>query len=334
MLPRCPAGRSAGVSDLFSLLSLLAPFFGLIAIGVVAAKIEKLPVEGLAWMRFFLVYLSLPCLFFRLLADKPIAQIANARFALLTTAATAIVFLLSFTAVVLTTKRVPEAILGGVAGSYSNIGYMGPPLVLSLLGSAADAPVALILIFDTLFLFTVVPALMSLAGIERRSPGAAILAVLGRVVFHPFMLGTGAGLLASLAQFRPPDVLDKMTLWLANAAAPSALFVLGVILALRPLGRIGRDIPILVLIKLIVHPLAAWILLSLFGVSDPVWVQAAVVMAALPPAMNIFVLSSQYRVGIERASACVLVGTILSMVTLTGLLWLFRTGVVPIILFR
>ena len=326
--------KARDVTDLLGLLSLLAPFFGLIVIGIVAAKTAKLPVDGLAWMRFFLVYLSLPCLFFRLLADKPIAEILNVRFALLTTSATMIAFTLAFLAVALTTKRLPATVLGGVAGSYSNIGYMGPPLVLSFLGSAADAPVALILIFDTLFLFTAVPALMSLAGIERRSPGAAILAVLGRVVFHPFMLGTGAGLLASFLRFQPPSVVDKMTLWLANAAAPSALFVLGVMLALQPVGRIGADVVALVVVKLIVHPLVVWVLLSLFGTPDPVWVQAAVVMAALPPALNIFVLSTQYRVGIERASACVLVGTVLSMVTLTGLLWLFRTGAVPVLLFR
>lgn len=322
------------VSDLLGLVSLLAPFFGLIILGIVSAKIAKIPVDGLAWMRFFLVYLSLPCLFYRLLADKPIAEILNGRFALLTTSATAIAFVLAFAAVALATRRMPEAVLGGVAGSYSNIGYMGPPLVLSFLGSAGDAPVALILIFDTLFLFTVVPALMSLAGIERRSPGAAILAVLVRVVFHPFMLGTAAGLLASFLHFQPPQVIDKMTLWLAGAAAPAALFVLGVMLALQPVGRIELDVWVLVFIKLIVHPLAVWILLSLFADPDPVWVQAAVVMAALPPALNIFVLSTQYRVGVERASACVLVGTILSMLTLTGVLWLFRTGTVPVLLFR
>lgn len=322
------------MSDLVSLVSLLLPFFGLIVIGIVAGKVAKLPVDGLAWMRFFLVYLSLPCLFFRLVADKPIAEIANANFALLTTAATALSFGLAFLMVALATKRMPAAVLGGVAGSYSNIGYMGPPLVLSFLGSSADAPVALILIFDTIFLFTAVPALMSLAGVERRSPGRAILSVLGRVAFHPFMLGTAAGLLVSLFRIPTPEVVDKMTLWLAGAAAPSALFVLGVMLALQPVGRIGWEIVALVAIKLLVHPLAVWILFSLFGTADPVWVQAAIVMAALPPALNIFVLSTQYRVGIERASACVLVGTVLSMFTLTALLWLFRTGAVPVLLFR
>ena len=52
-------------------------------------------------------------------------------------------------------------------------------------------------------------------------------------------------------------------------------------------------------------------------------------MAALPPALNIFVISTQYKVGVERASACVLLGTLVSMVTLTAFLWLIKTGRMP-----
>ncbi len=322
------------MSDLLGLLNLLAPFFGLIGLGIVSARLARLPVAGLAWMQFFLVYLALPCLFFRLLADKPIAEVANGRFVFLTTLSTATAFALSFVAVRLAAGRLPESVIGAVSGSYSNIGYMGPPLVTSFLGAAASAPVALIFVFDTLFLFTAVPALMALAGVERRSLAAAAGEVLRRVALHPFMLATAAGLLASLAQWQPPEALEKVIGWLAGASAPCALFTLGVSVALAPVGRIAGPVSALVAIKLVVHPLLVWVLLSSLGDPDPVWVQAAVVMAALPPALNVFVLASQYRAGIERASACVLVGTLASMLTLTALLWLFKTGTVPPILFR
>jgi predicted permease len=57
-------------------------------------------------------------------------------------------------------------------------------------------------------------------------------------------------------------------------------------------------------------------------------------MAGLPPALNIFVISTQYNVGVERASACVLIGTLVSMVTLTGILYITaKTGGVPYDLF-
>ena len=72
--------------------------------------------------------------------------------------------------------------------------------------------------------------------------------------------------------------------------------------------------------------LVVWLVLSALGDFGQAWTYAAIVMAALPPALNIFVISTQYNVGVERASACVLIGTLVSMVTLTGFLWLVRTG--------
>ena len=66
--------------------------------------------------------------------------------------------------------------------------------------------------------------------------------------------------------------------------------------------------------------------MSALGDFDPTWIYAAVIMAALPPAMNIFVIATQYNLGIERASGCILVGTLASMVTLTAFLWFIKTG--------
>lgn len=317
------------MSDLPGLLTLLAPFFGLIGLGILSARLAGLPSSGLLWMQFFLLYLALPALFFRLLADKPIGEIANWPFVAATTAATATAFAAAFAVARLGSRRLPENVIGGVAGSYSNIGYMGPPLVMSFLGPSASAPVALIFVFDTLFLFTAVPALMSLGGIERRRPAEAALDVLRKVALHPFLIATAVGIAASLARWRPPQALDQMVTWLSGASAPCALFLLGVSVALRPVDRLAGAVAALVAVKLLLHPLAVWALLLAVGGFDPVWVQAAVIMAALPPALNIFVLASQYRAGAERASACVLVGTLASMLTLTLLLWLFRTGTLP-----
>ena len=121
--------------------------------------------------------------------------------------------------------------------------------------------------------------------------------------------------------------------WLSGASAPCALFLLGVTVSLRPVRRIPAAVPSLVAIKLVAHPLIVWTLLSLVPGVDPVWRQTAIVMAALPPALNIFVLASQYDAGVERASACVLIGTIVSMATLTAFLWMIKTGTMPPSLF-
>jgi len=314
------------MSDLVGLFNLLAPFFGLIALGFFCGRVAKRPEAGLVWMQFFLIYVALPCLFYNLIADKPLGQLANWPFIVATTVATYCAFALSFASGFWHTRDMPQAVMQGVAGSYSNVGYMGPPLILSALGPEASPPVILIFVFDNLLLFTLVPLLMAVAGVEKRSLPAALGGVLWRVVTHPFNVAILLGVAASSLEFRLPVPAERIVTWLQNAAAPCALFLLGVTVALRPLSRIPPEVPSLVVIKLILHPLVVWAILSAMGDFGATWTYVAVIMAALPPALNIFVISTQYGVGVERASACVLLGTLLSMVTLTGFLYLIRTG--------
>jgi malonate transporter and related proteins len=322
------------MADLFALFDLVAPFFGLILLGYGIGRHKQLPESGLVWMQFFLIYVSLPTLFFRLIADKPIAELANWSFIMGTTLATYCAFALSFVAGLSFTKGdMPQSVMQGVAGSYSNIGYMGPPLILASLGPAATAPVILIFVFDNILLFSLVPLLMAMAGVEKKSLFDTVREIVWKVITHPFNIATFLGVMASVSGLRLPDAGDKMITWLSNAAAPCALFLLGVTVSLRPIKTLPGEVPWLVLIKLVLHPVMVLVLLSLVGSFTPIWVHAAIIMAALPPALNIFVISTQYKVGMERASACILVGTVASMVTLTACLWLVKTGRMPSDLF-
>ena len=312
-----------------ALFNLLFPFFGIIALGFGLARGMRVPEAGLAWMQLFLIYVALPCLFFRLLADKPIAELTNWRFVGATTFSTAFVFALGFGTGRLRGLRPPETVMGAVAASYSNIGYMGPPLITGLLGAAASTPVALIFVFDTVFLFSVTPALMALAGLERRNALATIADIVRKVTTHPFVIATALGIAASSLHLRPPVAVETTVTWLAGASAPCALFLLGVTVAIRSVGRISADVGALVAIKLVVHPLLVWAVLSAAGRFDPTWIEAAIVMAALPPALNIFVFARQYDTGIERASSCILLGTCASAATLTAFILLAETRLLP-----
>jgi predicted permease len=318
------------MASILSLLDLVLPFFGMIALGYFCGKRVKLPAAGLVWMQFFLIYVSLPMLFYRLIADKPLSDLTNWPYVIATTLATYVVFALSFTVGLYFTRgNLPQSVMQGVAGAYSNIGYMGPPLVLAALGPAASAPVVLIFVFDNLLLFSLIPFLMALAGVEKKSMLETARGVAWKVVTHPFNIATVLGVLAAVTKLQLPSALDKMTIWLSGAAAPCALFLLGVTVAIRPMQKMPPEVPALMFIKLIVHPLLILLLLSIVGDFPPAWVFAGMVMAALPPALNIFVISTQSGVGVERASASILVGTIASMVTLTLFLWLIREGYMP-----
>jgi malonate transporter len=56
------------------------------------------------------------------------------------------------------------------------------------------------------------------------------------------------------------------------------------------------------------------------------WAATAVLMASLPPALNVFVIARQNDTWIEPASMAVLIGTFASVITLTSVMWLMQTG--------
>jgi malonate transporter len=316
-------------------INLALPFFGLIFLGLGCGKFKAIPEAGLAWMDFFILYVALPALFYRIVAQTPLEELANPRFIVATMLGTAGAFALSFAVGMLIRRgRFGESTIAGLAGGYGNIGYMGPGLALATLGTAATAPVALIFCFDSVLLFSLVPFLMALAGTERKGWLADATDVLKRIVLHPLMIATMLGVLSAAMHFEPPVALDRLMGFLQNAAAPAALFTLGVTVALRPLQKMPWEVPLAVAIKLVVHPALALVLMSLLGPFSDVWVYTAVLMAALPPALNVFVLARQYNVWVEQASSSVLLGTLLSVATLTTVMWLVKTQQLPVTIFR
>jgi predicted permease len=140
--------------------------------------------------------------------------------------------------------------------------------------------------------------------------------------------------LAAAMHFEAPIALDRLMEFLQNAAAPCALFVLGVTVALRPIGAVPWEVPPIVLMKLVAHPLIVLVLLWALGPLPESWVYTAVMMAALPPALNVFVIARQYDTWVQQASGAVLIGTLGSVVTLTATMWLVKMRMLPHFLFQ
>jgi len=319
---------------MLEVINLALPFFGLIFLGLACGKLKQIPETGLAWMNFFLIYVSLPCLFYRVLAQTPLDELSNPRFIAATTLGTGSMFALACAIGWAVRRNIAEATIAGLSGAYGNIGYMGPGLALATLGAAANVPVALIFCFDTLVLFALVPFLMTLSQPQHESFAASALEVIRRIVLHPFIIATALGVASAAIHFEPPVALDRLMQFLQNAAAPCALFALGVTVALRPVQKMSWDVPFTIVVKLIVHPATVLLLLSLLGPFETTWVYTAVLMAALPPALNVFIMARQYDTWVAQASGSVLFGTFVSVATLTTTMWLVKTGTLPVTLFR
>src|SRR5215831_11656570 len=65
---------------MIDILNLALPYFGLIFIGFACGKAKSLPETGLAWMNFFLLYVSLPALLFAIMSKTPFSELNNPPF--------------------------------------------------------------------------------------------------------------------------------------------------------------------------------------------------------------------------------------------------------------
>jgi len=224
-------------------------------------------------------------------------------------------------------RGIGVATIQGLAGAYGNIGYLGPPLALAAFGPEAGVPVALLFSLENTMHFIIAPLLLSFTGTQA---GVSVLTVVWgivkRITTHPFILATAAGILAAYHEVRLPAATNQLIDSLASAAAPCALFSMGVTAALRPLKRVPIEISYIVPIKLLVHPIVMFWVLSAIPGANATWVLTAVLLASLPTATNVFVLAQQYQTWQEQASSMVVITTALSMLSVTGFLYLAGAG--------
>ena len=112
-----------------------------------------------------------------------------------------------------------------------------------------------------------------------------------------FNVSIAVAVVAAYFKYQPPAAIDTMLTFLKNAAAPVALFTMGVTVALRPVKTVPWEMPALLFIKLVLHPVVVFVILSFLGPFNREWMMTAVLMAALPPALNVFVIANEFQLG-------------------------------------
>jgi malonate transporter and related proteins len=314
------------------ILNLAMPFFGLILLGVIAARLWREEEQGLRWLNIFLIYFALPALIFKNVASAPFEQLIGWPFMLATSSVTVAAYLGIFAAA-RWMLGVPyrEAVLQGVAGSYGNVGYMGLPLAVAFFGPEAAVPAALVFCFDCTLQFALTAFLVTVGHEDNDDAhwGEVTWRILREVFTHPFIVATLLGVAASAFAFKAPGALATIIDMLTNSAGPCALFALGVTVGLRQFAGIGRELPMIAVVKTLVQPALALLIVGLLPGLNPVWLHVAVMMAALPTASNAFILATQYRAHVAGASTAVIVTTIMSAITIPLLVYLIQRGVLP-----
>lgn len=294
------------------------PFFLLIAVGYGAGRSGFFPEEANAWLTRFVFYFALSAMLFRFSANLSLAEVFDLPFVLAYLIGTLAVYLLVTFVALARGRGVEEAAVEAQCGVVGNVGFLGVPMLVMLLGEAAIGPVMLVLATDLIVFGSLIVIVITARRDGRLSP-----AVLGSVglglLKNPMIVSISLGLLWSATALPLPGPLNEFVAILGAAATPGALFAIGASLA----GKSAERLVVagwLSLAKLVLHPAAVAVTALWLFTVDPYAAGVMIAAAALPVAGNVFILAQHFGVAPQRVSASILISTAFSILTVSAII--------------
>ncbi len=307
------------------ILGITGPIYLAIALGYFVTQRGLFARADMQVFGKFTIELALPALLFNALSRRRVGEILNWQYL----AAYAVVTLAVVLGGLFWTRRVqgrPLALSSIVTMGMAcaNSGFVGyPVLMLTLGGTVAGVSLALNMVVENLL---IIPLLLAVAGSEG-APGqwrVALAQTLKGLLGNPMIWGIVGGFLVSLLGVHMPEPVSRTVNLFSAASGALSLFVIGgSLVGLKPEGLKGT-IAQIAFGKLIVHPLLMVVVLVwLIPIADPALRTAALLTCAMPMMGIYTILAQRFGHGAISAAA-LLVTTVLSFFTLSGLLWGLR----------
>ncbi len=323
------------------------PLFFVMIVGYAASYAPKFPSSVEPALNVFVFYVALPALLYKVVAQADASGGVPMDF-LGAAAGAALVFALFSWAVFRYVLRLEnsQSLAGMLTTSFGNVSYLGIPVILGVMGPQAGLAAGMgQLVHNVIFMvgFPILAQIVlpSAGGRGHRPSGARMMrTVRNALLYSPVtwsMLIGGAVLVFSLDVPKPLD--DTVDL-LAGAAAPGALFVIGMSLR-RTIERSVRRKPaatkpavteglvkskvrgsktalgVMVLGKLLALPLLTVLCLELFAPQLPdIWFNTAVLMAAMPTSATAYIMAQNDTGDGEPTAMAIVITCILSLVAL------------------
>ena len=306
-----------------SVLSSLLPVVLLIAAGYLAGRRGWVGGKAVRDLSNLIFLLLAPALLFRAMSTVHVEQLSLRPVAAYFIAAGSI-----FAGTLFWRGFNRTAAVLALANTYSNTVMIGIALIGLAYGPEGTIVLLTLISLHSLVLLTSATVVLELAvahehattsGEERRSMIRTVGRALYNAIIHPVPLPIIAGLLFAQTGLQMPEAIDKPIALLGGAFSPVALVMVGITLALTPVGAHWRAALVQAMVKNVVHPLlTAGIGLALGLRGLPLTVM--VVAAALPIGANVFLFSQRYRTAEELVTASVVVSTGLALVTLSAVM--------------
>lgn len=318
---------------MLSILRVTFPFFALVAAGYASVAWRWLAVDAVRALNTFVLYIAIPCMLFKFSAGLDVDTLASQPFVPVYGLVGTVLFFLLLIVGRLRQIAWKDLSFVSLVGVFPNTGFMGIPLVVSMVGARAATPAMAIVMFDMVVTSSLAVAASTLDGHNWSSAGKALGGALAGVFSNPMLWAILAGTAMAVMHWRPGPVWHEPIWMMADATTPVALFTMGGILARaqmeEPRQHAHHQLALFIAAKLIVHPLAMWVVVSLAVRAgwpiDAGIQEALVLLAALPSASNVSFLAERMDGNAAWVARVILWTTVGAFLTFTLWGWWLQT---------
>jgi hypothetical protein len=290
------------------------PIFAIGAFGFLLGKMRTFDVAAAFSINKFVMFVCMPALCIEFLA---LAEVESFDFLLLFGYFLSEVILFSLG--VFISKYIfrllnSEALLIGLALALTNHVLFVLPIADELFEEAKTLTIISIITMDGLVIFS-----LTLIAMDILSNSDQPLSVTIKAIFtNPPLVGIIIGLVISLNNLELPRGIMFFLEKLGGTATPALLFSLGIMLSYQRKITPTKLIVSMSSLKLIIHPLLAWLIITLlFGGHYPEVHSTALMVAAAPSGVMAYMLAVNYNVSVDRISPIILYTSIGSLITVS-----------------
>ena len=302
------------MNTLFHHVALAAPLFALVLMGYVVMRLSGWTAEVAESLSKFVFVVALPAMMFRLMCGMSKLPPVDARLLIAFFGGCVIVFALG--------RLVGWKLFGldgvsqsvfALGGVFSNNLMLGLPLAKIVLGDAAVPSVALVLVFNSLTMWTMVTV-----SVEWARHGSFSVHGFARtarsVLTNPLILAIIFGTMIGLTGIQLPEVIDVPLGMVAQIATPLSLIALGMGLVqygIRGGWQISTAITVM---KLIIQPFVVWVLARLLKL--PVMeTRVVVLLGSIALGVNVYLVAKQFKALEGAVASSLVLSTVMAAVT-------------------
>jgi hypothetical protein len=316
---------------MYDVVLIVAPVFGLIALGFLLGRFGVMSDDAGKGLTEFVFSIAVPALLFRMMVTADTGADASP-FALWGSyylSAAFIWILASLATKFILNRPARHGASIAMGSTFGNIVMLGIPLALDRFGAEAATPIAIIISISSPLMWSTGTLHVELAS-ERKQVtwGAQLKELLLNLAKNPLVMGLVAGLLWRWTGLGLHPIPDKMISLLAQVAIPGSLVAMGLGLTAFKLRGQVTTVTLICALSLIAFPALVWLMAFHIFALPPVWAGVAVLFAACPPGINAFLFASQHDAATGSVSAAVALGTVFSIISVTIILVLL-SGQMP-----